>query len=61
MQLQLLHFLGCLPLPLLDSIAFSIALTGLSAPLPPRQATPCCVACRGNDAGVDISKIADRW
>jgi hypothetical protein len=60
MQLRLLCFLGRLPLPLLNSIAFSIALTGSARRYPtPGDALPSRL--QGDDAGVVISKIANRW
>jgi hypothetical protein len=60
MQLRLLCFLGRLPLPLLNSIDFSIALTDPTRRYPtPGDALPRRLA--GDNAGVVISKIADRW
>jgi len=54
MQLRLLCFLGRLPLPLLNSIAFSIALTDSARRYPtPGDALRRCLC--GN-AGVVISK-----
>jgi hypothetical protein len=63
MQLRLLHFVGRLPLPLLDSIAFSIALTGLSAPLPRSgDALLRCPRESAGGAGWFCGKlITDRW